>query len=104
MRITLTAGRVTATDMSPTGDKGLDVMIGRIGEGEQKAVWANLSRDPFIVVGVMLTRYRLRDARLPGWLVVLFFVPLGLLGLNEGVNVFVTPSPGAYTMRAPSSA
>jgi sulfate transport system ATP-binding protein len=26
------------------------------------------------------------------------------LQLEEGVNVFVTPSPGAYTMRAPSSA
>jgi hypothetical protein len=45
-------GRVTATDISPTGEKGLDVMIGRIGEGEQKAVWETLSRDPFIVVGV----------------------------------------------------
>jgi hypothetical protein len=46
-------GRVTATDLSPTGEQGLDVMIGRIGEGEQKAVWETLSRDPLVVVGVV---------------------------------------------------
>lgn len=31
---------------------------------------------PFIVVGVLLTARRLRDAGLPAWLVLLFFVPL----------------------------
>jgi hypothetical protein len=46
-------GRVSATDTSPTGKAGLDVPIGRMGEGEQKAVWATVSRDPFIVLGVV---------------------------------------------------
>ncbi len=46
-------GRVTATDTSATGEKGLDVVIGRIGEREQKAVWETLSRDPLVVVGVV---------------------------------------------------
>lgn len=46
-------GRVTATDISPTGEKGLDVMIGQIPVGEPRAVWETLSRDPFVVVGVL---------------------------------------------------
>jgi hypothetical protein len=61
-------GRVTATYELPNGDRADAGMIGRIGEGEQKAVWATVSRDPFIVVGVvpaeadqLMTRFRNGD-------------------------------------------
>lgn len=46
-------GRVTATDTSATGETGLDIMIGQIPVGEPRAVWETLSRDPFVVVGVL---------------------------------------------------
>ncbi len=61
-------GRVTATYEFANGDQGDAGMIGRIGEGEQKAVWATVSRDPLIVVGVvpaeadeLMTRFRNGD-------------------------------------------
>ena len=47
------SGRVTATSELPDGNRVDAGMIGRIGEGEQKAVWATVSRDPFIVVGLV---------------------------------------------------
>ena len=53
---------------------------------------------PFIWVGVVLTLRRLRDAALPLWLVILFFVPL----INLIFFVILAAIPGSRTSDRPS--
>jgi len=53
---------------------------------------------PFIWIGVVLTLRRLRDAGLPLWLVVLFFVPL----INLIFFVILAAIPGSTTSDRPS--
>jgi Polyketide cyclase / dehydrase and lipid transport len=56
---------------------------------------------PFIVIGVLLTLARIRDARLPLWLVALFFVPIvnlilfAILVVLPTRPVALTPMPTA---------
>src|SRR5689334_10307517 len=49
---------------------------------------------PFIWVGVVLTLRRLRDAQLPLWLVMLFFVPFLNLVFFVILSVIPTRQPG----------
>jgi len=53
---------------------------------------------PFIWIGVVLTLRRLRDAALPLWLVILFFVPL----INLIFFVILAAIPGSRTSDRPS--
>ena len=53
---------------------------------------------PFIWIGVVLTLRRLRDAALPLWLVILFFVPL----INLIFFVILAAIPGSTTSDRPS--
>src|SRR5919205_2754447 len=53
---------------------------------------------PFIWVGVVMTLRRLRDAGLPLWLVVLFFIPL----VNLIFFVILAAIPGSRTSDRPS--
>jgi len=53
---------------------------------------------PFIWIGVVLTLRRLRDAGLPLWLVILFFVPL----INLIFFVILAAIPGSTTSDRPS--
>lgn len=54
LRLERATGRVTATYEFASGEQADAGMIGRIPVGgEPKAVWATVSRDPFIVVGVV---------------------------------------------------
>jgi uncharacterized membrane protein YhaH (DUF805 family) len=53
---------------------------------------------PFIWVGVVMTLRRLRDAGLPLWLVVLFFIPL----INLIFFVILAAIPGSTTSDRPS--
>src|SRR6185503_15073067 len=53
---------------------------------------------PFIWIGVVMSLRRLRDAGLPLWLVVLFFIPL----INLIFFVFLAAIPGSRTSDRPS--
>src|SRR6185295_12815523 len=53
---------------------------------------------PFIWIGVVLTLRRLRDAGLPLWLVVLFFIPL----VNLIFFLILAAIPGSATSDIPS--
>ncbi|HLA10117.1 MAG TPA: DUF805 domain-containing protein [Pyrinomonadaceae bacterium] len=53
---------------------------------------------PFVFIGVALTLRRLRDANLPSWLVLLFFVPF--LNLLFFLLLSVVPS-AAFSLKAP---
>src|SRR6185369_7581888 len=53
---------------------------------------------PFIWIGVVLTLRRLRDAALPLWLLILFFVPL----VNLIFFVILAAIPGSRTNDRPS--
>ena len=58
---------------------------------------------PFIVIGVLLTLARLRDARLPLWLVALFFVPIVNLIVFAILVVVPTRSAAAALPESPST-
>lgn len=57
---------------------------------------------PFVWVGTVLTFRRLRDAGLPGWLVLLFFVPLVNLLLFAALCVVPTATESEHTGRSMS--
>lgn len=57
---------------------------------------------PFIVTGLLLTWWRLRDAGLPRWLVVLFFVPAVNLVLFAVVGLWPSKADGAELKRGPA--
>jgi uncharacterized membrane protein YhaH (DUF805 family) len=56
---------------------------------------------PYVVVGLALTQRRLRDAGMPRWLVVFFFVPLG--NLFFFLSLCLVPSKRAAPPRRPTA-
>ncbi len=73
--------------------------------GDQKDLWLAMwgLALPFIAAGVFLTLARLRDAHLPTWMVVFFFVPLGNLLFFAMLPLVPSRAPSGAPALAPSN-